>query len=67
MGTPIAIFWPGDYRPAPNQQALESVQQATAQIERAIKKLGRPSYRVEGWLTKPHETIEKMINRTIAA
>ena len=60
MGTPIAIFWPGDYRPAPNQQALESVQQATLQMEKALKKLGRSSYRIDGWLTKPHEAIEKL-------
>ncbi|MGD8452887.1 MAG: fucose isomerase [Phycisphaerae bacterium] len=60
MPTKIAIFWPGDYRPKPNEQALPNVQQATAQLEGALKKLGRPSYRIEGFLTRPHEAIEKL-------
>ena len=60
MSTPIAIFWPGDYRATPNELALNSVQQATSQLEGALAKLGRRTYRIEGWLTRPHETIEKL-------
>lgn len=60
MQTKIAIFWPGDYRPKPNEQALPHVTEATEQLERAIKRLGRTSYRVPGFLTKPHESIEKL-------
>jgi L-fucose isomerase-like protein len=60
MGTKIAIFWPGDYRARPNEQALPQMTEATEQLERALRKLGRPSYRVPGYLTKPHETIERL-------
>jgi L-fucose isomerase-like protein len=60
MATKIAIFWPGDYRTKPNEDALPSVRQATQQLEAALDKLGRAHYRVEGWLTKPHEAIEKL-------
>src|SRR5204863_3896643 len=56
----IAIFWPGDARAKPNELALPNVQHATQQIEAALKKLGRTSYRVEGFLSKPHEAIEKL-------
>jgi L-fucose isomerase-like protein len=56
----IAIFWPGDYRPKPNELALPNVEQATVQLERALQRLGRPSYRIDGFLTKPHEAIEKL-------
>jgi L-fucose isomerase-like protein len=56
----IALFWPGDGRDTPNELALPSVRQATSQMEAALKKLGRTSYRVEGFLTKPHHAIEKL-------
>ena len=60
MHTKIAIFWPGDYRTRPNEQALPHVTEATGQLERALQKLGRRSYRVAGFLTKPHEAVEKL-------
>jgi L-fucose isomerase-like protein len=60
MSERIAIFWPGDYRPRPNELALPSVEQATGQLENALRRLGRASYRVEGFLTRPHESIEKL-------
>ena len=60
MGKRIAIFWPGDYRAKPNELALPQVTEATEQLERALSKLGRECYRVEGFLTKPHEAIEKL-------
>lgn len=60
MSTKIAIFWPGDYRTRPNELALPQVTAATEQMEKALKKLGRTSYRVPGFLTRPHEAIEKL-------
>ena len=60
MSDSIAIYWPGDYRPLPNESALPNVEAATAQLEAALKHLGRSSYRVEGYITKPHEAIEKL-------
>ncbi|MCG6954511.1 MAG: fucose isomerase, partial [Gemmatimonadetes bacterium] len=56
----IALFWPGDGRPLPNEMALPNVNEATAQMERALKKLGREPFRVEGFLTKPHEALDKL-------
>ncbi|WP_316980292.1 hypothetical protein [Shumkonia mesophila] len=60
MTSRIAIFWPGDYRAKPNEQALPHMAGATAQLEKALAKLGRASYRIDGYLTKPHEAIEKL-------
>ena len=60
MHKKIAVFWPGDARDIPNQLALPNVQEATAQLERALKKLGRTPYLVPGFLSKPHHAIEKL-------
>jgi len=60
MAAKVAIFWPGDYRARPNEQALPYAEQATRQLEAALKQLGRQPYRVAGWLTKPHEALEKL-------
>jgi len=60
MPTRIGIFWPGDYRARPNELALPNIQQATVQLESALKKLGRTSYRIEGFLTRPHEAIDRL-------
>ncbi|MGD9153594.1 MAG: fucose isomerase [Gammaproteobacteria bacterium] len=62
MGKKIAIFWPGDYRTLPNKDALPEVEAATLQLEKALKKLGANSYRIEGYITKPNEAIEKLSN-----
>jgi len=56
----IALFWPGDGRDKPNEAALPSITEATRQMEAALAKLGRASYRVAGFLTKPHHAIEKL-------
>jgi len=56
----IALFWPGDGRDAPNDQARSSVAAATRQMEAALRKLGREPWRIEGFLTKPHHAIEKL-------
>lgn len=60
MKKKIALFWPGDYREKPNELALPGVVQATEQMEKALKKLGYNPYRVEGFITKPHEAIERI-------
>lgn len=56
----IALFWPGDARAKPNEVAVPGMEAATQQLERALQKLGRTPYRVEGFLSKPHESIEKL-------
>jgi hypothetical protein len=56
----IALFWPGDAREKPNQLALPNAEEATQQLEHALTRLGRTSYRVPGFLSKPHEAIEKL-------
>ncbi len=56
----IALFWPGDARAKPNEVAVPSITAATVQMERALQKLGHSPYRVEGFLSKPHESIEKL-------
>ena len=56
----IALFWPGDGRPAPNQSALPNITEATVQIERALSKLGRVPYRIEGFISKPSQAITRL-------
>jgi L-fucose isomerase-like protein len=60
MAKKVAVFWPGDARQKPNELAQPNVEAATVQLERALKKLGREPYRVPGFLTKPHEAIDKL-------
>jgi L-fucose isomerase-like protein len=60
MSSKIAIFWPGDYRQQPNQDATPMMEEASRQLEAALDKLGQKHYRIEGFLTKPHESIEKL-------
>ncbi len=60
MGKRVALFWPGDGRSIPNDLARPSMLQATEQLEKALRKLGREPYRIEGFLSKPHESIEKL-------
>jgi L-fucose isomerase-like protein len=57
MSRKVAIFWPGDYREPPNRWAEPQAREATAQLIAALKKLGRSPYQVEGFLTRPHESI----------
>lgn len=56
----VALFWPGDGREIPNELARPSVTQATVHMEAALRKLGREPYRVDGFITKPHEAIERL-------
>ena len=60
MNDRIAIFWPGDYRPQPNEWARPNAEEATKQLEAALRKLGRKSYRINGFITRPHEAIGKL-------
>ncbi|HVY46664.1 MAG TPA: hypothetical protein VHB21_12335, partial [Minicystis sp.] len=60
MTQKIALFWPADARRKPNELAEPNVREATLQLEKALKKLGKQPYRVEGFLEKPHEAIEKL-------
>lgn len=60
MSETINIFWPGDYRDMPNQTALPMLTEATVQLEKSLDRLGRKYRRVEGFMTKPHEAIEKL-------
>jgi L-fucose isomerase-like protein len=55
MSKKVAVYWPGDARNKPNELALPNVEAASAELEKALKKLGRQPYRVPGFLSKPHE------------
>jgi L-fucose isomerase-like protein len=60
MSDTIRIFWPGDYRSAPNALALPLLEKATRELESALDLLGKRHKRVEGFLTKPNESISKL-------
>lgn len=60
MAKRVFIFWPGDGREIPNRLALPSIQQATFQLSQALRNLGREPRFIEGFITKPHESIEKL-------
>jgi L-fucose isomerase-like protein len=60
MSKKVAVYWPGDARQKPNEVAIPSIEMATGQLERALRKLGRTPYRIEGFLSKPHEAIAKL-------
>jgi L-fucose isomerase-like protein len=60
MKQKIALYWPGDARDKPNELAMPSITEATVQLERALQQLGRESYRIEGYISRPHEAIEKL-------
>jgi L-fucose isomerase-like protein len=60
MSNRIAIFWPGDYRSKPNEWARQQSQEATERLIAALQKLGRRPYRVDGYLTRPDQAIDKL-------
>jgi len=60
MSRQVAVFWPGDYRPLPNQWALPQARATTERLMDAFRKLGRSPYLVEGFLTRPDEAISKL-------
>lgn len=56
----VGIYWPGDYRAKPNEWARPQITEATRQLEHALKRLGRKPYVIEGFLTRPDESIRKL-------
>lgn len=56
----VAIFWPGDYRATPNEWARPQAEAATRQLTAALGKLGRASYVIDGFLTRPDEAITRL-------
>jgi L-fucose isomerase-like protein len=56
----VAIFWPGDYRDRPNQWARPQIAEATEQLQKALRKLGRKPYVIKGFITRPDEAIAKL-------
>jgi L-fucose isomerase-like protein len=60
MGKQVFLFWPGDGRKAPNDLATPSIEKATHQLEQALRKLGRQPRRIDGFISKPHESLEKL-------
>ena len=60
MSDTIHIYLPGDYRPKPNELAMPLVEESTRQLERALDRLGRRHKRIEGLLTRPDESIERL-------
>jgi L-fucose isomerase-like protein len=54
------LFWPGDYRPQPNEWARPMIEQATEQMSAALTKLGRKPRVLAKFLTKPHESIRTL-------
>jgi len=61
MSNKVAIFWPGDYRAKPNELALSQSRETTTQLVAALKKLGRSPYLIDGYLTRPDESIAKLM------
>lgn len=60
MARNVTLFFPGDYRDYPNQQAEAGLAAATAQIEAALARHGATVRRLDGYLTRPHEAIERL-------
>src|SRR5262245_30441032 len=56
----VGIYWPGDYRAKPNEWARPQITEATRQLEHALKRLGRKPYVIDGFLTRPDESIRKL-------
>jgi L-fucose isomerase-like protein len=47
-------------RQRPNELAQPNAEAATTQLERALSKLGRVPYRIPGFISKPHEALDKL-------
>jgi L-fucose isomerase-like protein len=56
----VGIFWPGDYRAQPNEWARPQAVETTRQLTQALRKLGRTPYVVEGFLTRPDQSIRQL-------
>ncbi len=60
MAKTVVVFWPGDYRALPNVLARPNMEKASTQITRALVKMGRRPKVIKSFLTRPHESIEKL-------
>ena len=60
MARKVAIYWPGEYVAKPNELARPQAEESTRQLERALKQMGMHPYRVEGFIDRPHKSIEKL-------
>ena len=60
MARKVAIYWPGEYVEKPNELARPQAEESTRQLERALQKMGMQPYRVEGFIDRPHKSIEKL-------
>src|SRR5258708_39399014 len=56
----VVLFHPGDYRTAPNEWAKPQVDATTSQLQAALRKLGRDPVVLDGFLTRPDQSIEKL-------
>lgn len=60
MARKVAIYWPGEYVEMPNELARPQAEESTRQLEKALQKMGLQPYRVEGFIDRPHKSIEKL-------
>ena len=60
MKKKVAIYWPGEYVALPNELARAQVEESTSQLEKALKHLGFNPYRIEGFIDRPHKSIERL-------
>ena len=60
MSKDVVIFLPGDYREKPNEWALPQVKATVANLNKALRKLGRRPRLIEGFIRRPHESIAKL-------
>jgi hypothetical protein len=60
MSRQVVLYWPGDWRPQPNEWARPMIEQATEQMSRALMKLGRRPKVLNQFITKPHEAIRTL-------
>ena len=56
----VALFWPADAREIPNEMAQPSIEETTRSSSARCKSSAAQPYLVEGFLSKPHEAIEKL-------
>ncbi|WP_308910537.1 hypothetical protein [Pseudokordiimonas caeni] len=57
MPETIHLFWPGDYRPHPNNLAMPMIEATTARMEAALDRLNVRHTRVPHVLSKPNAAI----------
>ena len=60
MAKDVVVFWPGDYRKAPNDLARPHMERATEQVVAALRRLGRRPKVLRSYLTRPDQAISKL-------